>query len=283
MKVKNKTLKKIISKKEKFEEKIRYKKSYKYYIFTCIFLVGYLIFFSSGYIFDTNRERKSTEIGIENKMANSKVKIVSEQYNKNIGLVQVNLSMEKTNILFGNEINVSAIERADLNKNLDVKTIRLDDSQYVLLIQAPKKWTNIAIELKEVGIENSSQIKLFIDENLCTRNDELVELSTQEYLIQNVDTEINSINLEIENYKKEIETNNEKIVKTEEEIKILEENIKYEIESEALDTKQKIETLKGDIKNLNVSIDEINKQIELLNEKINKLNEKKESYKNELG
>lgn len=281
MKIKNKFFKKLIKKKDKFEEKIKYKKSYKYYIFTCIFFVGYLFFFSSGYIFDVNRERKSTEIGVENKLTNSKITIISEQYNKNTGLLQVNLKVEKTNILFGNDILVSAIERADLNKNLDVKTIRLDDSQYVLLINVPKKWTNVAIEIKEDGIENSSQTKLFIDEKLCYRNDELVELTKEEYLIQNVDTEIEGINLEIENYKKEIEENNNKIVKTEEEIKILEENIKYEVESEALETNQKIETLKGNIKNLHASIEEINKQIEILNEKINKLNEKKEDYKNQ--
>lgn len=281
MKIKNKFFRKLINKKEKFEEKIRYKKSYKYYIFTCIFFVGYLFFFSSGYIFDTNRERKSTEIGVEINLTNSKITIISQQYNKNNGLLQVNLNVEKTNILFGNDILVSAIERADLNKNLDVKTIRLDDSQYVLLIKVPKKWTNVAIEIKEDGIENSSKAKLFIDENLCVRNDELVELSKVEYLIENVDTEIESINLDIESYKKEIEENNKKIVKTEEEIKKLEDNIKYEIESEATETTHKIETLKGDIKSLKASIEELNNQIEMLNKKINKLNEKKEDYKSQ--
>lgn len=278
----NEKIKKIKTKKEKIEEKLRYKKSYKYYIFTCIFFVGYLIFFSSGYIFDTNRDRKSTEIGIENKMTNSLIKVTNEEFNKNTGLVQVNLNMEKTNILFGNDISVNAIERANLNKNLEVKTIRLDDSQYVLLIKAPKKWTNIAVEIKEENISDPSSTKIFIDENLCTRNDNLQELSKKDYLIQNVDDEIKNINLEIENHNKEIEKNNQIMIKTEEEIKTLEENIKYEIESEATETKQKIETLKGDINNLKANTEEINKQIEILKEKINKLNEKKKDYENEL-
>ncbi|MBM7835603.1 hypothetical protein [Clostridium sardiniense] len=279
-KIKN-IFKKIRDKKDKFEAKMKYKKSYKYYIFACIFFLGYGVFFSSGYIFDTNRERKSTEIGIENKMTNSIVKIKSEQYNPNNKLLQVNLDIEKTNILFGNDIEVTAIERADLNKNLEVKTIRLDESQYVLLIQAPKKWTNIAIEIKEKNIVDSSSTKVFIDEKLCTKNNELQEGTLTDYLVESVDLEINNINLEIENYNKEIEKDNKIIAQTEKEIKKLEENIKYEIKEEADRTKQKIESLKSEIENLKVSIEEINKQIETSNEKINKLNLKKEDYKKE--
>lgn len=277
----NEKLKNIISKKDKFEAKMKYRKSYKYYIFTCIFLLGYGIFFSSGYIFDTNRERKSTEIGIENKMTNSIVKVRSEQYNPTNRLLQVNLDIEKINILFGNDIEVTAIERADLNTNLEVKSVRLDESQYVLLIQAPKKWTNIAIEIKEKNIVDSSSIKVFIDEKLCTKNNELQEKTLTDYLVESVNLEINNINLEIENYNKEIEKDNQIIAQTEKEIKKLEENIKYEIKEEADQTKQKIESLQSEIENLNGSIEEINKQIETSNEKINKLNLKKEDYKKE--
>lgn len=50
-------------------------------------------------------------------MNNSIVKLTSEKYNPNIGLLQVNLNVEKTKILFENNIELSAIEKKMLIKN----------------------------------------------------------------------------------------------------------------------------------------------------------------------
>lgn len=270
--------KKLKAKKNKIIDKINYKRSHKYFIFVAIFFIGYTFFFSSGFIFDTNRERKSTEIGIENKMENSIVKIVNEEVNNNTGLLQVNLDIEKTNILFDNSLEISAIERGNLNKKLNVKTLRLDDSQYVLLIQVPKKWTNVAIDIKEKNIDNASSTKVFIDENLCIKNDNLKELTVKDYLIENVNLEIKNINNEMQNYDKDIANNNEVILKTEQQIKTLEENLKYEIKEEADKTNQQIETLKANISSAKENINELNKKKDIDNEKINKLNLKKEDY-----
>ncbi|MHC9376344.1 coiled-coil domain-containing protein [Clostridium perfringens] len=283
MKFKNKKLSKKIKelkeKKEKLENKMKYKKSYKYFIFCFCFVFGYTIFFTSGYIFDTQNSRKSTAIGVTNKMANSIVRLTSEQYNPKTGLLQVNFNMEKTNILFENNIEVSAIEKDDLNKELPLKVIRLDESQYVLLLKVPKKWTNVAIKIEEKDIEKASETKVFVDEKLCTKNDDLKELSKKDYLIENVNIEINEIEKEIYSYKEEIDKNNKVMSKTEKEIKNLEGNTKYEIKEEADRTNQKVESLKSEIKSLNDNNEELKKKINTANEKINKLNLKKEDYK----
>ena len=152
--------------------------------------------------------------------------------------------------------------------------------QYVVLLKVPKKWTNVAIKIEEKDIEKASEIKVFIDEKLCTKNDDLKELSKKDYLIENVDTEINEIEKEIYSYKEEIDKNNKVMSKAEKEIKNLEGNTKYEIKEEADRTNQKVESLKSEIKSLNDNNEELKKKINTANEKINKLNLKKEDYKN---
>ncbi|BDU93152.1 coiled-coil domain-containing protein [Clostridium perfringens] len=275
----NKKFKEFKGKKEKLEAKIKYKKTYKYYFFCFFFIFGYTIFFSSGYIFNTQNSAKSTPIGVENKMNNSIVKLTSEKYNPNIGLLQVNLNVEKTKILFENNIELSAIEKKDVNKELPLKTIRLNENQYVALIKVPDKWANVAIQVKEKDIEKSSSIKIFIDKKLCVKDDNLKELSKKDYLIENVDIEITDVEKEINEYKNEIEKNNKIISKTEQEIRSLEGNKKYEIEEDVNKTNQKVESLKSEVKSLNENNEELKKKINTANEKINKLNLKKEDYK----
>lgn len=269
----------IKNKKEKLEAKIKYKKSYKYYFFCLFFVLGYTIFFSSGYIFNTQNSSKSTPIGIENKMNNSTVKLTNEIYNPKIGLLQVNLDVEKTKILFENNIKLSAIEKGNVNKELPLSTVRLNENQYVVLIKVPSNWTNVAIQVEEKDIEKPSSTKIFIDEKLCTKDENLKELSKKDYLIENVDIEIKDIEKEINEYKNEIEKNNKVISKTKQEIESLEENKKYEIQEDANKTNQKVDSLNSEIKSLNDNNEEIKKKINTAKEKINKLNLKKEDYK----
>lgn len=270
----NEKLDKFQKKTEKIRNKINYKKSYKYILLVFLIGAGYIFFLSSGVIFETNNRLTSTELNKKITLKNSEVFIKEEQFNEEKNLLEVKLGVNKTNINFANDFEFEAIARENTNKKLSVEFMTVDENNIVIFITTPKKWSAIAIDIKEKNAKEVGETRVYIDERVCIKNDELEKRTKEEYMIENIEQDLKVIDEVIAKYEEEIEEKKVTIENTYEEINLLESKKEYLTDSEKLEVNQKIDSYKSNIDTLNKSIDELEKNISEQKEKQSMANKK---------
>ncbi|WP_404988789.1 hypothetical protein [Clostridium culturomicium] len=270
----NKKLDDIQNKLEKFRSKIKFKKSYKYILLTVFIATGYIFFLSSGVIFESNSRVASTELNKVIELKQSSVFIKNTEYNKKQNLLEIKLGIKMKQVNFANDYEFEAIAKENTNEKLDVEFIKVDGENIVLFVNTPKKWSAIAVDIKENYRNEGGETRIYIDEDKCIKNNELEKRTEEEYMIENIEEEIKIINETIKKYEEEKEEKNKTIENTNAQIDILEEKKEYLTEKETLEANQKIEAYKSNIKSIETSIIEIEGKVREEKEKDRMANKK---------
>lgn len=270
----NDKLDKFQKKTEKIRNKINYKKSYKYILLVFLIGAGYIFFLSSGAFFESNNRLTSTELNKKIVLKNSEVFIKEEQFNEEKNLLEIKLGVNKTNINFANDFEFEAIARENTNKKLPVEFMVVDENNIVVFVTTPKKWSAIAVDIKEKKAKEVGETRVYIDERVCSKNDELEKRTKEEYMIENIEQDLKEIDEVIAKYEEEIEEKKVTIENTNEEINLLESKKEYLTDSEKLEVNQKIDSYKSNITSLENSIKEIEKNISEEKEKQSMANKK---------
>ncbi|WP_154840673.1 hypothetical protein [Clostridium paraputrificum] len=254
-----------------YQYKGRNYKSRKYNIALVVIVIGYLFFFSSNSLFNSEGDVMSTPFNKEIALPNYKMIMKNATYSNENGILEVNFSIEKTSVTFSGELLLEAKERNNPTKKLDVNMINLNGKDYTIIVKLPKEWTTILLLFTEDN-ESKTSAKFYVDRRESVEDKSLKEKSKKDYLLQTVDEEIKDVN-------KQIEEKNKEIDQLKNEINRLEIDKKYLTESELIDMNTKIDSLYSQKLDTEKSIQELNKSNEELKAKIEKLNLKKEDYK----
>ncbi|MCR1952909.1 hypothetical protein NSA50_18055 [Clostridium sp. DSM 100503] len=259
---------------EKIKNKINYKRSYKYILLLFFIATGYIFFLSSGVFFETNNRLTTTELNKKIALKNSEVFIKEEQFNEEKNLLEVKLGVNKTNINFANDFEFEAITRENTNKKLPVEFMTVDENNIVIFITTPKKWSAIALDIKEKNAKENGETRVYIDERICKKNNDLDKRTKEEYMIENIENDIKNIENVIAKYEEEIVEKKSTIGNTKEEINILESKKEYLTDKEKLEANQKIDSYKSSISSLENAIKDIEKNILEEKEKLSLANKK---------
>lgn len=270
----NKKIEEIQIKTEKFRNKIDYKKSYKYILLTIFIGVGYIFFLTSGFIFESSNRITSTELNKKITLKNSEIMIMDEKFNKENNLLQVKIKTNKTNINFANDYEFEAITKEDTNKKLSVEFLEVDENNIVVFITTPKKWSAVALDIKEKNAKEVGEQRVYISKDVCIEDDQLEIKSKEEYMIENIKTDIESINETITQYENEVIEKQETIENIKSEISTLEDKKEYLTDKEKLEVNQKIDSYNNNITSLETSIKDIENNINEEQEKEKMLNKK---------
>lgn len=279
----DKIIKRIQEKLDEIREKNRIKKSYKYIALAIFIGAGYIFFFLSPLIFDSNSGVRITELNKKIVLKNSKFSIRDEKFSEENNLLEIKLDLEKTNINFAFDYSFRAISKENTNKELPIEVVKLEDGNIVLLITTPKKWSAIAVDIKEEKMIEVGEERIYIDRDKCSKVDDLEKKSKEEYLIDNLKTDIEKIEEKIKKYEEDIEINKLTKKNTEKEIEEIEKQKEFLVGEELEKANSNIEKYKNDIIGLdNVNID-LEDKIQEEKEKIKMLNKRIDKAEKELG
>ncbi|WP_373206026.1 hypothetical protein [Clostridium tertium] len=274
--IKNKG-KKLDNNKEDYQYKDRNYKSKKYNVATIIIVLGYLFFFTSNSIFNSEGDIMSTPFNKEIALPNYKIIMKNSTYSNENKILEVNFSIEKTSIIHSGELKVEGKERKNPSKKLDIKMINLNGKDYSIIVKLPKEWTTVLLEFRDES-EAENKVKFYVDRRESVEDKALKEKTRKEYLLQTVYEELENVNKNILENKNQIEEKNKEITQLDSEINRLEVEKKYLTDSELIEMNSKIESLYSQKLDIEKSVLQLKESIEELNGKIEKLELKKEDY-----
>lgn len=274
--IKNKG-KKLDNNKEDYQYKDRNYKSKKYNVATIIIVLGYLFFFTSNSIFNSEGDIMSTPFNKEIALPNYKIIMKNSTYSNENKILEVNFSIEKTSIIHSGELKVEGKERKNPSKKLDIKMINFNGKDYSIIVKLPKEWTTVLLEFRDES-EAENKVKFYVDRRESVEDKALKEKTRKEYLLQTVYEELENVNKNILENKNQIEEKNKEITQLDSEINRLEVEKKYLTDSELIEMNSKIESLYSQKLDIEKSVLQLKESIEELNGKIEKLELKKEDY-----
>ncbi|MGL4109024.1 hypothetical protein [Clostridium sp. LP20] len=269
--------KKLGDKEKKEKEKRCNYKSRKYNIALTIIVCGYVFFFLSNSIFNSEGDIMSTSFDKAVAMNNYKVTMKSSTYSNTNNILEVNFQLEKTNLTFDKELLLEVKERKKPNEKLKAKLINLNGKDYTVVVNLPKEWTTVLLTFTEDN-EIKTSTKFYVDRRESIEDSTLKEKSRREYLLQTVDKELDEVNGKIVQSEDEIIVQNKKIEQIKLEITRLEGERKYLTESELLDINSKIESLYSDKVETEKTIMQLEDKRREMNSKLEKLEVKRSDY-----
>lgn len=279
----DKIIKRIEEKLDEIRQKNHIKKSYKYIALAIFIGVGYIFFFLSPLIFDSNSGVRITELNKKIVLKNSKFSIRDEKFSEKNNLLEIKLDLEKTNINFAFDYSFRAISKENTNKELPIEVVKLEDGNIVLLITTPKKWSAIAVDIKEEKMIEVGEERIYIDKDKCSKVDDLEKKSKEEYLIENLKTDIEKVGEKIKKYEEDIEINKLTKKNTEKEIEEIEKQKEFLVGEELEKANSNIEKYKNDIIGLDNANIDLEDKIQEEKEKIKMLNKRIDNAEKELG
>ncbi len=279
----DKIIKRIEEKLDEIRQKNHIKKSYKYIALAIFIGVGYIFFFLSPLIFDSNSGVRITELNKKIVLKNSKFSIRDEKFSEKNNLLEIKLDLEKTNINFAFDYSFRAISKENTNKELPIEVVKLEDGNIVLLITTPKKWSAIAVDIKEEKMIEVGEERIYIDRDKCYKVDDLEKKSKEEYLIENLKTDIEKVKEKIKKYEEDIEINKLTKKNTEKEIEEIEKQKEFLVGEELEKANSNIEKYKNDIIGLDNANIDLEDKIQEEKEKIKMLNKRIDKAEKELG
>jgi len=286
--------------------KISKRKNSNFYVGILLVVTLSFLFFSGSkaFLWDDSAIIQ-TAYGKENRMNTTNVKLDKWQYNPNNGLMQVDITMERTGkATTESEIGFFAKERSKPLEKIPVKIAAHFDNHYTILIEKiPNDFSVIGLVVtettkdKEIKIdtddlfseesveknlssddenEEAKTVTLYGDYRKVETNKNLKELSEHEYVLQSIDNEIKSMNSKKEELKQLIPQQEETIEELKTDINTLNEDKVYQTPDEISDTESEIKEKEEGITEVENNKKEVEDAINTLDEKIKKLKEKKE-------
>ena len=197
--------------------------------------------------------------------------------------MEIKLDLEKTNINFAFDYSFRAISKENTNKELPIEVVKLEDGNIVLLVTTPKKWSAIAVDIKEEKMIEVGEERIYIDRDKCYKVDDLEKKSKEEYLIENLKTDIEKVKEKIKKYEEDIEINKLTKKNTEKEIEEIEKQKEFLVGEELEKANSNIEKYKNDIIGLDNANIDLEDKIQEEKEKIKMLNKRIDKAEKELG
>ncbi|GEM_PF-1747048 len=270
-------LEKIKNIKPKKNKILGYNQSFKYKFSFVLIVIGYLFFFFSNSIFNSEGDVKSTPFDQAIVLPNNKITMKSATYSNENKILEVNFQIDKVNLLYDKGLIVEARERNNPDEVIQSKLINLNGKDYTVVIKLPKKWTTVLLTFIENDADKNYS-KFYVDRRTSKEDSSLKEKSMREYLLQTVDEEIGEVNKKLDEIDVEIQTKNESIYSIKNEIARLENEKKYLVESELVTMNSNIEQLYSQTLEDEKAIVELNKSKEEMKVKIEKLEIKRVDY-----
>ena len=180
-------------------------------------------------------------------------------------------------------IALRAISKENTNKELPIEVVKLEDGNIVLLVTTPKKWSAIAVDIKEEKMIEVGEERIYIDRDKCYKVDDLEKKSKEEYLIENLKTDIEKVKEKIKKYEEDIEINKLTKKNTEKEIEEIEKQKEFLVGEELEKANSNIEKYKNDIIGLDNANIDLEDKIQEEKEKIKMLNKRIDKAEKELG
>lgn len=273
----------IRKKSNEADELYKYKginyKSRKYNLALVIILLGYLFFFTSNSLFNSEGDIMSTPFNKEIALSNYKIIMKNATYSNENRVLEVNFSIEKTSVTLSSELILEAKERNNPAKKLDTNMINLNGKDYTIIVKLPEEWTTVLLQFTEDN-EFKTSTKFYVDRRESIEEKSLEEKTRKDYLIQTVDEEIENVNKKIEENNNQIKEKDKEINQLKNEIDRLEIERKYLTESELIDMSTKIDSLYSQKLEAEKAILQCEQSIKELNGKIEKLKLKKSDFQN---
>jgi len=270
-------LEKIKNIKPKKNKILGFNQSFKYKFSFVLIVIGYLFFFFSNSIFNSEGDVKSTPFDQAIVLPNNKITMKSATYSNENKILEVNFQIDKVNLLYDKGLIVEARERNNPDEVIQSKLINLNGKDYTVVIKLPKKWTTVLLTFIENDADKNYS-KFYVDRRTSKEDSSLKEKSRREYLLQTVDEEIEEVNKKLDEIDVEIQTKNESIYSIKNEIARLENEKKYLVESELVTMNSNIEQLYSQTLEDEKAIVELNKSKEEMKVKIEKLEIKRVDY-----
>lgn len=273
----SKVLEKLKNVKSKSNKVLGYNQSFKYKLSFALIIVGYLFFFFSNSIFNSEGDIKATPFDQVVAMQNNKIIMKSAKYSNENKTLEVNFQMDKVNLLYDKELIVAARERNNPDENIESKLINLNGKDYTVVVKLPKEWTTVLLTFTE-NDEDQNYYKFYVDRRESKEDSSLKEKTRREYLLQTVDEEIKEVNKKLTEIDIEIQEKSSSINRLKDEIARLENEKKYLVESELVTMNSKIEQLYSQTLDDERAIEELSKNKEEMKVKIEKLAIKRADY-----
>lgn len=254
-----------------------YNQSFKYKFSFGLIIIGYLFFFFSNSIFNSEGDIKSTPFDQAIALPNNKIIMKSATYSNSSRVLEVNFQVDKVNLLYDKGLVVEARERKSPDDIIKSKLINLNGKDYTAVVKLPKKWTTVLLTLTE-NDEDKNYFKFYVDRRASKEDSSLKEKTRREYLLQTVGEEIEEVNKKMTKVDKEIQIKSENINSIKNEITRLENEKKYLVESELVTIDSKIDQLYTQTLDYEKNIVELEKSKEELKVKIEKLAIKRADY-----
>lgn len=263
---------------EKFKKKHRIFKSQsaKYYLITFVMIFGLGFFLTSNYFFNDNFINvKSTELNQKLNLENLSFELISRKYNKDTGLFQAIVYVDKEDLDNNNSIKIKVKVDTDPQKIIQSNLIKVSDNYYIVTANLKEKWNTVALVVSEsTEDDNKKNVSIYSNKFDIVEDNSLKEGNLNGYNIEITDIEIQDINNKIKYINSQIEDKKKLITNLSEDNNKQKDNEKYQTEEEIKNTESKInqnnntiDNTKKDIENLSKSVEEQQKRIEKLQEK----------------
>ena len=285
---------------KKIKNYLTYNKSFVY-IFMSIFIVfGYGFFFNSNsFIKNENKKSYTTSIDEIKTLGKNKIQVRSRKYSKTSNIVEFYIYCETPLNSSNTRLRFELREQKNPLEVIDTDVRRLDENNYIVRAKVNSNWNVLSLGVGEFieenildNIDNSNEksnqnletnkvtelVKFYVEKDDIETVLSLKEKTSNEYLSEGIDIEINILNKKIRDENSNIKEKNNEIKDLEETIKRIKEEEVYQTEIEIKDSENKINSIQDAIKTLQNEIENSNKNIQLIKEKIQKLREKKSDY-----
>lgn len=260
----------------KLKEKAQSNRNTILIIFVCIYVFGYLFFFTSNLWFPGSEDLVAASIlGKEYGWNDRTIQIESWNYAATTHEMEIIFSV--TN----NKYVSDQIEYEILDKKYgymdDVDIVCQNEELVVLHVSnINKNWQEISLRIKSSNPDVST-MRLYTNKDSVNQVSEMPQKTEQEYIAEHMQFKIGLYNDQIEDYNQSIADNEKQIQQCQDDISDLQKEKTYQTEEEQQQTDSIISQAKSKISDLESENASMQSQIEELKNRIEKLQEKLQS------
>ncbi|MEG0553530.1 MAG: hypothetical protein RR533_08430 [Carnobacterium sp.] len=269
-------------------KKLRRKRSYTYYSALGFFFLLYLLIFISGFSSSQRYQYVEVKTGEEMPLGQGTLQVVKREYNPEEKVIRIDywLSTESSKMdLTKNQDRSTAIEKKDIQNQIEIKTIRVDSNYYVTYVTGLEegfetvKQTLVPSYIQTLKNAQDEflqvEMPIYTKETTATLNTTLlVETDPQKLTSSSIQFQIGLVEKQIKELEDMIHVNDETIKAIEKSIVESKEGLKYLISEDVSNAEAAIRNKELEIVTYERENSESEKQIELHKKRIDRLNER---------
>lgn len=243
-------------------------------IFLCVFVGGYLFFFTSNFWMPNHGSAKrETSLGTEITWNDRKVKVLRWEYSEEQKMMEVELSISNDKFDRVNTYKFSA--KTSDGKILSVDPV-IEDADWVIvrIKDVPKRFSEISLRMEIPDNADAGMAKMYTNTKAVSRVTTIEDKSKNGYLAARYRAEVADYREQIETLSQKISDNEDEMVSIQLEIRKMEDEKEYQTEEEISQTDSKISQAESNISSLEGKNEELEKQITEYSDRIDNLNEK---------